>query len=78
MGQQTTPHARLAAWRQERGLNQRDAARAARVGQGVWSWIERGLRVPTLAQAFRLEKLTGIDAVAWLPPADLRVGRVAA
>lgn len=73
---QSPPHARMLAWRRERGLKQEDAARAARIPQGAWSFIERGERVPTLAQAFRLEKLTGVHAVEWLSAADLRIGRV--
>lgn len=78
MVDQNRPHARLMAWRLERGLSQRAAARVFRIRQGSWSFIERGERPPTLAQAFRLEKVTGIDACEWVKPSDLRVGRLAA
>lgn len=67
------PHLRLKAWREARGYSQKRAAELAGIGQGSWSFLERGERLPSLQQAFRLEALTdgAVKAPDWLAPSDL-------
>lgn len=64
---------KLRTWRIAHDLEQRDVAAAARMAQGVISLIERGLRRPTLEQAFKLQIATvgHVAVVEWLPPKAL-------
>lgn len=67
---------RLRTWRVARGLTQREAADRAHMQQAAWSLIESGHRLPTLAQAVEIKRLTGIRESAW--PRTSRSNRVRA
>lgn len=76
MAQKLPAYQRLRAWRDGRHLGQEKAASLARMGQSSWSFVERGLRPPTLSQSFRIEKLTGGDVAMadWVGPKDRKLG----
>lgn len=63
-------HERLRAWRLAEGLTQRQAAKLAEITQCRWSEIESGMSVPTLHQAFGIQRATHgkIRADAWPKP----------
>jgi transcriptional regulator with XRE-family HTH domain len=58
---------RLATWLERSRLNQRQAARLFGVHHTHVNQILKGRRVPGLANAVVIERVTGIPVGAWLP-----------
>lgn len=61
---------RLLAWIERSRVNQREAARILGIDHTFLNQILSGRRVPALANAIRIERVTGIAAEAWLPTDD--------
>jgi transcriptional regulator with XRE-family HTH domain len=55
----------LKDWMRRRGFTQADAARYLEVDEPYVSVLSSGKRTPGLANAIRLERLTGIPVEAW-------------
>ena len=62
---------RLREWRKQRDLKQAEAADQAGISQSQWSGLETGKRTPSLAEAVRIQALTGgrIRVRMWLAEA---------
>lgn len=61
---------RLTAWIARSKVTQREAARILGLDHTFLNQILRGRRVPALANAMKIERITGIAAEAWLPTDD--------
>ena len=57
----------LIDWMRRRGFNQSDASRYLEMDQPHVSMLASGKRLPGLATAIKLERLTGIPVEAWAP-----------
>lgn len=64
MDENLTPRERLKAWRDERGLSQKEAGAMIGVSGPAWCEWENGGRAPVEHRA-ALEVLTGIPASDW-------------
>jgi len=60
MTHKVQPHSSLAAWRADRGLNQRAAAEFLGITQAYYSKLERGTQTPRPPLAKRLRERTGV------------------
>lgn len=69
------PSDRLKGWRARAGLSQHAAA--ARIGAQAphWQQWETGAKRPALANAIRIEALTGIPIEAWIDDDDVETQR---
>lgn len=61
---------RLRAWRDAKELSQAAAAAKVPVSQTTWSDWEAGKKCPHIAQALRIQELTGIEVMAWKEVAE--------
>jgi transcriptional regulator with XRE-family HTH domain len=61
---------RLKAWVERSKVTQREAARILGLDHTFLSQILNGRRTPALANAVKIERVTGIAAEAWLPTDD--------
>jgi hypothetical protein len=66
------PNDRLAKWRKDLGLSQREAREMLRppVSQAAWYAWEKGTKPPGLHNAFEIQRITGglIVASSWARP----------
>lgn len=53
-------------WRERNGVSQRELAQRLAISATEISDYEAGRRVPGLARAFALERVTGVDAELWV------------
>ena len=58
-------HERFKTWRIAEGQHQAEVASRLGCSQTAVSQLERGVILPSLSRAIRIEKLTGIPVSAW-------------
>lgn len=64
------PRERLRDWIVRSKVTQREAAKILGLDHTLLNQILSGRRKPGLANAFKIERVTGIAAGAWVPPTD--------